>query len=75
MDTLRRPELRPGRIDRLDLLGYGLLSIGYGLMVLGIYEIGGLASLGVGFLVIWIGAIIILARERTRQWPRGPLDL
>ena len=35
-------------------------------MVLGIYEIGGLLNIGVGFAVVWVGALASLADMRRR---------
>jgi len=35
---------------------------GFALMVLGIFEIGGLFNLGFGFCVLWLGALIVLVR-------------
>jgi len=49
-----------------ELLADALLTVGFVLMVLGIYEIGGLFNLGVGFVVLWVGALIALA-DMTRR--------
>jgi hypothetical protein len=49
-----------------ELLADALLAVGFVLMVLGIYEIGGLFNLGMGFVVLWAGALIALA-DMTRR--------
>ena len=54
--------VRPPRIERRSFLGYALLAGGFALMVLGIFEIGGLFNLGFGFCVLWLGALIVLVR-------------
>ena len=66
MDTLRRPEIRRPSIRLRELIADALLAVGFVLMVLGIYEIGGLISIGVGFLVLWIGALAALD-DMTRK--------
>jgi len=67
MDTLRRPEIRKPVIGFREILADALLVVGFVLMVLGIYEIGGLFNLGVGFAVIWVGAIAALADMRRQS--------
>jgi uncharacterized membrane protein YiaA len=67
MDTLRRPEIRKPVIGFREILADALLVVGFVLMVLGIYEIGGLFNLGVGFAVFWIGAIAALADMRRKN--------
>ena len=66
MDTLRRPDVRRPSIGFRELLADALLITGFVLMVLGIYEVGGLFNLGLGFAVLWVGAIIALA-DMTRK--------
>jgi hypothetical protein len=66
MDTLRRPDVRMPSIGFRELLADALLITGFVLMVLGIYEIGGLFNLGLGFAVLWVGAIIAFA-DMTRK--------
>ena len=61
MDTLRRPDIRRPSIGFQEILADALLIAGCVLMVLGIYEIGGLFNLGLGFVVLWVGAIVALA--------------
>jgi uncharacterized membrane protein YiaA len=67
MDTLRRPEIRKPVIGFREILADALLVVGFVLMVLGIYEIGGLFNLGVGFAVFWAGAIAALADMRRQS--------
>jgi uncharacterized membrane protein YiaA len=67
MDTLRRPEIRKPVIGFREILADALLVVGFVLMVLGIYEIGGLFNLGVGFAVFWVGAIAALADMRRKS--------
>lgn len=67
MDTLRRPEIRKPVIGFREILADALLIVGFVLMVLGIYEIGGLFNLGVGFAVFWVGAIAALADMRRQS--------
>ena len=47
--------------------------VGFVLMVLGIYEIGGLFNLGVGFAVFWIGAIAALVSRAAADLSNGKL--
>ena len=67
MDTLRRPDIRRPSIGFQEILADALLVTGFVLMVLGIYEIGGLFNLGVGFAVFWLGAIVALADMRRKE--------
>ena len=50
-----------------ELVADALLLLGFVLMVLGIYEIGGLFDLGVGFAVLWTGALAALADMKRRR--------
>jgi membrane-bound ClpP family serine protease len=63
MDTLRRPELRHSPIKKLELLAYALLTAGFVLMVLGIFEVGGLFNVGLGFAMVWIGYLTTFAND------------
>lgn len=71
MDTLHRPEIRKPTIHLREIVADALLVVGFVLMVLGIYEIGGLFYIAVGFLVLWAGALVALAdmmrRYRTEE--------
>jgi len=64
MDTLRRPDIHRSSIGFREIVADALLVVGFVLMVLGIYEIGGLFNLVVGFAVFWVGAIAALADMR-----------
>jgi hypothetical protein len=66
MDTLRRPEIRKPVIGFREILADALLVAGFVLMVLGIYEIGGLFNLAAGFVVLWAGALAALADMNRR---------
>jgi hypothetical protein len=66
MDTLRRPDIRMPSFGFRELLADALLIAGLVQMVLGIYEIGGLLNLGMGFGVLWGGALLALA-DITRR--------
>jgi hypothetical protein len=66
MDTLRRPDIRRPSIGLREIVADALLIVGFVLMVLGIYEIGGLFNLGVGFAILWVGAIVALADMRRK---------
>jgi uncharacterized membrane protein YiaA len=67
MDTLRRPDVRRPSIGFQEILADALLVTGFVLIVLGIYEIGGLFNLGLGFAVFWLGAIVALADMRRKE--------
>ncbi len=67
MDTLRRPDIRMPSIGFQEILADALLVTGFVLMVLGIYEIGGLFNLGLGFAVFWLGAIVAFADMRRKE--------
>lgn len=66
MDTLRRHDIRTPSIGIRELVADALMLVGFVLMVLGIYEIGGLFNLGLGFVVLWLGALAALADMRRR---------
>ena len=66
MDTLRRPDIRMPSISIGELIADALIVLGLILMVLGIYEIGGLFNLGAGFAVLWTGGIAALADMKRR---------
>ena len=61
MDTIRRPDIRMPSIGLRELLADVLLIAGFVQMVLGIYEIGGLFNIGMGFVVLWAGALAAFA--------------
>jgi hypothetical protein len=49
-----------------ELIADALLIVGFVQMVLGIYEIGGLFNLGMGFAVLWGGALAALTDMARR---------
>jgi uncharacterized membrane protein len=67
METLRRPELVPARIHVWQLVGEVLMVLGFAGIVLGIYEVGGVFVLGLGFALVWAGMIVSFQQERRRQ--------
>jgi uncharacterized membrane protein len=67
METLRRPELVPGRIHVWRLVGEVLMVLGFAGIVLGIYEIGDVFVLGLGFALVWAGMIVSFRQERRRR--------
>ncbi|HEY7667776.1 MAG TPA: hypothetical protein VIE12_06580 [Actinomycetota bacterium] len=67
MKTEPRPEVRARRFEPWTVAGTALLALGFAGMVLGIYEIGGLFALGLGFGLVWGGMVVTFAGERRRQ--------
>jgi hypothetical protein len=67
VDTLHRPDTHRPSIRPRALIADALLVVGFVLMVLGIYEIGGLLNIAVGFVVLWAGALLALA-DMTRSY-------
>jgi hypothetical protein len=45
-----------------EVLGYVVLAVGFVLMALGMFEIGGLFAVGVGFAVVLVGCVVVFAR-------------
>ena len=66
MRTQPRPDVRARRFDPWTVAGNTLLVLGFLGIVLGIYEIGGLFLLGLGFGLVWAGMVIAFAGERRR---------
>ena len=64
MDTLRHPRIRMPSLRLREIVADALLSVGFVLMVLGIYEVGGLFNLGVGLAVLWAGGLAAFADMR-----------
>jgi hypothetical protein len=67
METLRRPELVPGRIRVWQLVGEVLMVLGFAGIVLGIYEVGGVFVLGLGLALVWAGMIVSFQHERRQR--------
>ena len=66
MKTEPRPEVRARRFDPWTVAGNALLAVGFVAIVLGIYELGGLFALGVGFALVWTGMVVAFAGEQRR---------
>ncbi|MFN8234355.1 MAG: hypothetical protein U0V56_13095 [Actinomycetota bacterium] len=66
MKTQPRPEVRGRRFDPWTAGGYLLLALGAVGIVLGIYELGGLFALGVGFALVWVGMLVTFGGEQRR---------
>ena len=66
MHTLLRPDVRPGRLDGPEVLAYVLLALGFVLIVLAIYEVGGLFNLGLGLAVVLAGEIVLFTHQARR---------
>jgi hypothetical protein len=61
------PRGSPGSTRGLELLAYAIVGVGFVLMLLGIFEIGGLFNIAIGFAAVWIGGLLILSAERRRR--------
>jgi hypothetical protein len=46
-----------------EILGYLVLAAGFVVMALGMFEIGGLFAVGVGFVVVIAGCVAVFARS------------
>jgi hypothetical protein len=64
--TEPRPEVRARRFDPWTVAGNALLALGFVAIVLGIYELGGLSALGLGFALVWAGMVVAFAGEQRR---------
>jgi hypothetical protein len=64
--TEPRPEVRARRFDPWTVTGNALLALGFVAIVLGIYELGGLFALGLGFALVWVGMVVAFAGEQRR---------
>jgi hypothetical protein len=47
----------------LEIVGYGLIAIGFVLMALGVLEIGGLFNVGLGLILVIVGAPLMFGRN------------
>ena len=63
MDVLERSERRTAPLGRLELLGYSIVAIGFGLVILGILEIGGLFNIWLGLAAVESGSLMIFGGE------------
>jgi hypothetical protein len=68
MQTETKPrELQPSPLPPVILLAWCMIVAGFVLTVLGIYEIGGLFNLGIGFFLIVAGSMPVLLRAGKDQ--------
>ena len=63
MITSDRSDARTTRLRALEVVGYGLITIGFVLMALGVIEIGGVFNVGLGFVLVMVGAPLMLGRS------------
>lgn len=68
MDTLDRSVSRTPPATKLELVGFGLAAVGYVLMTLGIFEIGGLFNVALGFAAAWGGCVLMFVGEGRREF-------
>jgi hypothetical protein len=69
MRTEARPSgTRPGSRLPFVVLAEIAMAIGVALVVLGIYEVGGLLSLGFGLLLIFTSSIPLILNPGTGTW-------
>jgi hypothetical protein len=61
-DVIERAERRLGRPAWPEALGTVGVAVGYLLIGLGIFEIGGLFAVGSGLIVVLVGCVILFAR-------------
>ena len=47
----------------MELVGYGLIAIGFVLIALGVIEIGGLFNVGLGLVLVMVGAPMMFGRS------------
>jgi hypothetical protein len=74
VDTLQRSAPRTAPLRRLEVIGYALVAIGYLLITLGIFEIGGifngvlgLTAVVAGDLMMFRGGDLALDEEAFRR--------
>ncbi len=63
MITSDRSDARTTRLRGLEVVGYGLITIGFVLMALGVIEIGGVFNVGLGLVLVMVGAPLMLGRS------------
>ena len=68
MDTLDRSVSRTPPATKLELVGYGVVALGYVLMTLGIFEIGGLLNIALGLAAAWLGCVLMFVGEERREF-------
>ena len=67
MDTLDRSPVSTERPERIERVGYWLVATGYGVMTLGILEIGGLFNVVCGFFAACAGCLVMFGGELRRR--------
>lgn len=68
MDTLDRSVARTPPATKIEIVGYGLVAVGYVVMTLGIVEIGGLFNVVLGLAVAWTGCVLMFLGEERREF-------
>lgn len=69
MQTEARPSsTRPGPRLSVVLIAEIAMAVGVVLAVLGIYEVGGLLSLGSGLLLVFVASIPLILNPGTGTW-------
>ncbi|MCI0637090.1 MAG: hypothetical protein L0206_24715 [Actinobacteria bacterium] len=63
MITSDRSESRTTHVRTLEILGYGLIAVGFVLMALGVLEIGGVFNIGLGLALVVVGAPLMFGRR------------
>ena len=63
MITADRSESRTRRLRAVEFVGYGSIAIGFVLMALGVLEIGGLFNVGLGLVLVIVGAPLMFGRS------------
>ena len=66
MDTLHRTEARTAQAGGLELGGQALIVVGFVLMTLGMFEIGGLFNIGLGLAAVVAGCVALFSGENRR---------
>lgn len=63
MITSDRSVSRTARLRKLELVGYGIVAIGFVVMGLGVLEIGGVFNVGLGLALVVVGTPMMFARH------------
>jgi hypothetical protein len=61
--TSDRSPARTPRRRKLELVGYGIVAIGFVVMALGVLEIGGVFNVGLGLALVVVGTPMMFARR------------
>ena len=68
MDTLDRSVARTPPATKLELLGYAIVAIGYVVMTLGMFAIGGLRNVWLGLAAAVAGCVVMFVGEDRREF-------